>query len=86
MADIPEESNVDTESDGLGLGEYKNDLEEYSDGDHEKDEDYVDTQAPNQPESEEEQDDLEFQEEVSETARKQKKKVSSSLDWLQITN
>ena len=58
MADIPEESNVDTESDGVGLGEYENysdgdcDKEDYSNGDHDKDEDYVETtQAPNQPES-----------------------------------
>ena len=37
MADIPEESNVDTESDGVGLGKYEN----YSDGDRDK-EDYSD--------------------------------------------
>jgi len=37
LADIPDESVVDTESsDGLGLG-----FEDESDGDHEKDEDYV---------------------------------------------
>jgi hypothetical protein len=37
LADIPDESVVDTESsDGLGLG-----VEDESDGDHEKDEDYV---------------------------------------------
>ena len=39
MADIPEESNVDTESDGAELGDY----EDFSDGDHDRDEDYNDT-------------------------------------------
>ena len=85
MADIPEESNVDTESNGVGLGKYKNysdgdrDKEDYSDGDHNKDEDYVETtQVPNQPESKEEQ------EEVLKAAHKQKKKTSSSLN-LQMT-
>ena len=79
MADIPEESNVDTESDGAGLGDY----EDFSDGDHDKDEDYNDTQAPNQSNSEEEQDVLE-EEEVIETACKWKKKVtgiSPSLEF-----
>ena len=33
MADIPEESNVDTESDGARLGKY----EDFSDGDRDKD-------------------------------------------------
>ena len=85
MADIPEESNVDTESNGVGLGKYENysdgdrDKEDYSDGDHNKDEDYVETtQVPNQPESKEEQ------EEVLKAAHKQKKKTSSSLN-LQMT-
>ena len=82
MADIPEESNVNTESDGVGLGKYENysdgdrDKEDYSDGDHNKDEET--TQAPNQPESKEEQ------EEVLKAACKQKKKESSSLN-LQMT-
>ena len=47
MADMPEELNVDTESDGAGLGDY----EDFSDGDHDKDEDYNDTQAPIQRKS-----------------------------------
>jgi hypothetical protein len=80
MADIPEESNVDTESDGAGLGDY----EDFSDGDQDKDDDYNDTQAPNQSNSEEEQDELEEEEMTRiETARKWKKKVtgiSSSLE------
>ena len=32
MADIPEESNVDTESNGVGLGEYGNDSETHGRG------------------------------------------------------
>ena len=55
MADIPEESNVDTESDDIGLGKY----EDLSDGDHnsETDEDDDDTQVLTQPELKEQQDD-----------------------------
>jgi hypothetical protein len=83
MADIPEESNVDTESDGIGLGGYENDsdgdhdeeLEYYSDGDHDKDQDYVEPQAPDQTELDEEQDEVEEQDQVLETARKREKKV-----------
>ncbi|KAF8797786.1 hypothetical protein BYT27DRAFT_7343964 [Phlegmacium glaucopus] len=41
MADIPEESTLDTDSDGAGLRVY-----DLSDGDHDKDEDYVNN--PNQ--------------------------------------
>jgi hypothetical protein len=76
MADIPEESNVDTESDGVALGEYGNysdgdhDEENFSDGDHDNDEDYV---APKQPESDDEQNKPE-EEEILETAPKRKKK------------
>jgi hypothetical protein len=93
MGDIPEESNVDTESDGLGLGEYENlsdhdralEKEGYSDGDHDNDGDYIDTHTTNPAGSEEDQDELEEQvEEVSKTARKRRKKASSSLA-LQIT-
>ena len=81
MADIPEDSNVDTESDGVGLGEY--DLE--SDGDNDKDGDYVDDLAPNPTESEEDDDKLEEQSavEILETApsrTKQKKKARSRLE------
>ena len=81
MAEMPEESNIDTESDGAGLGEY----EDFSDGDHEKDEDYIDTQAPNQSDHEssvEEQDEEEI--EVLETApsRKQKRKVILSSSFI----
>lgn len=88
MADIPEESNVDTESDGIGLGEQENcsdgglDKEDYSDGDHENDGDYIDTHASNLPESDEDQLEDEPEEQVEEVltmARKRKKKASSSL-------
>ena len=82
MADIPEESNVNTESDGVGLGEYENysygdhDKEDYSDRDHNKDEDYVDsTQVPNQPEFKKEQ------EEVFKAAHKQKKKGAFKFEF-----
>lgn len=79
MADIPEESNVDTESDGIGLGEYDNDhsdgdhdKDDFSDGDHDKDEDYVD---PKLPESEDERSEPQAEvQEVPENARKRKKK------------
>lgn len=82
MADIPEESNVDTESDGIGLGEYENGALEkgdYSDGDHDNDGDYIDTHTSNHPESEEDQLEDEPDEQVEEvlkTARKRKKKAS----------
>jgi hypothetical protein len=68
MADIPEESNVDTESDGAALGDY----EDLSDGDHDKDEDYDDTQALNKSESEEEQE----ANQAVKTPGKSKKKVT----------
>ena len=74
MADIPEESNVDTESDGARLGEY----EDFSDGDRDKY--YDDTQAPKKSESEQEQDDEDLEDdlELFETARKRKKKVTGT--------
>ena len=86
MADIPEDSNVDTESDGVGLGEY--DFE--SDGDNDKDEDYVDqAPIPSPTESDEDHNKVEEQAavEILETApshTKQKKKARSCLE-LQIT-
>ena len=96
MADIPEDLNVDTESDGVGLGEYDVDTDgdrdkdlgynNYSDGDQDKDEDYVDDQALDPIEFEEDKDIPEEQVEVLETvlSRKQKKKASSQLE-LNIT-
>ena len=81
MADIPEDSNVDTESNGVGLGEY--DLE--SDGDNDRDGDYVDDLAPNPTESDEDDNKVEEQSavEIVETApscTKQKKKARSRLE------
>ena len=91
MADIPEDSNVDTESNGVGLGEYDVntdgdcdkdlDYDNYSDGDHNKDEDYVDDQALDPIEFEEDKEMPEEQVEVLETVPSRKQKKRQVHNW-----